>query len=289
MKDSNRGRGSGHGKAGRPALDVHGIAERIVNGSTYDLSEAMVFHSEELVYGSFLPFRVRFERAEEFDGYTNALVCETTFAVDLSRGPEEAVASFDRNLETAFSRHGLLSTREEAGRRRDAIRVFNAVKAAAERVMRRKGGSMLTKKDLERIGREAEAEFGKECVCGGHEKNCKHPCKEQGSTECPIARKAGKQKPMTLSFIKKHLLMGSAFRIPAKRLQVVADRIDRKSQKYVYELRFFQRDYTKSPAETQSYETAPLRIKMRNDDWKSIAKRFDKAVEGLRFNEFPRK
>jgi hypothetical protein len=95
--------------------------------------------------------------------------------------------------------------------------------------------------------------------------------------------------PPPISQLKRFLLDKSGYRIPVKRFKIVADRVDRKSQKYVYELRFFQKDYTKTPADDQSYERAAFRLPMKGFDEKKTAARFDKAVAGLKFNAFEEK
>lgn len=115
--------------------------------------------------------------------------------------------------------------------------------------------------------------------CGG--KSCR--CSE--NKQC----KDEKPQPPTIDAIKRSLLFESDYAIPVKRFKVVADRVDTKSGKWVYELRFFQKDYTKSPIETQSYEAAPFRISMKGDTWTKAGRRFDKVVESLRFNTFKRK
>ena len=129
--------------------------------------------------------------------------------------------------------------------------------------------------------------------CKGDERKCKHPFKEQGKAgKCPVAKKAGKEErpqPPTIDAIKRSLLFESKYAIPVKRFKVVADHVDTKSGKWVYELRFFQKDYTKSPIKTQSYETVPFRIRMKGDTWTKAGKRFDRAVENLRFNTFGKK
>jgi hypothetical protein len=88
------------------------------------------------------------------------------------------------------------------------------------------------------------------------------------------------------SALKRILIGGSRYRIPVKRLKVMHGRKDAKSRRYVYELRFFQKDYSKTPADTQSYESAVLRIPMKEFDPNSAVSRFDKAVSELKFNEF---
>ena len=65
------------------------------------------------------------------------------------------------------------------------------------------------------------------------------------------------------------------------------DKTDRKSRKFVYELRFFQKSYKSD--ETQSYERSVLRVRMNGDCDERILDRFDKAVSELRFNEFKEK
>lgn len=123
------------------------------------------------------------------------------------------------------------------------------------------------------------------------------PLKEEKKTELkpkidkPAEKKArpdGSAKkrpaPRPLRVIKECLVRASKYRIPVKRFQIVVDHVDTKSRKYVYELRFFQKDCSKNPG--QPYEPAILRIGFGDDDFVRIAKRFDKIVEGLRFNTF---
>lgn len=131
---------------------------------------------------------------------------------------------------------------------------------------------------------------------------CESHCRKQGKEGCALdkSKKAEKKpkdkaedkeapKPPTIDTIKQSLLFESKYAIPVKRVKVVADHVDTKSRKWVYELRFFQKDYTKSPIDTQSYEAVPFRIGMIGDTWTKAGRRFDKAVEGLRFNTFRKK
>lgn len=95
------------------------------------------------------------------------------------------------------------------------------------------------------------------------------------------------ESPPKLAGFKEWLLAHSRYAIPKTRFQILADRVDRKSQKYVYELRFFQKSYKND--ETQSYERSVLRVRMNGDRDERILDRFDKAVSELRFNEFKEK
>jgi hypothetical protein len=119
----------------------------------------------------------------------------------------------------------------------------------------------------------------KECAgkCDG---KCKTGKKDVSFSKVLASRKA-------LEGLKQFLLKGSSYAVPSTRFKVLFDKVDRKSQKFVYELRFFQKNYRKD--ETQSYERALLRIRMDGDCGDLIVKRFDKAVGELRFNEFPKK
>ena len=101
-------------------------------------------------------------------------------------------------------------------------------------------------------------------------------------------KKAGDVRPPSIESLKRELLAQSQYKVPYHRLRIVADKDDRKSRKWVYELRFFQRDCTHH--KDQPYEPVPFRIRMdRVIDAKLAGKRFDKAVEGLRFNKFEKK
>lgn len=95
------------------------------------------------------------------------------------------------------------------------------------------------------------------------------------------------KSPPQLKVFKGYLLDNSKYAIPSTRFQILADRVDRKSQKYVYELRFFQKSYKND--ETQSYERSVLRVRMNGDCDERILKRFDKAVADLKFNTFKEK
>ena len=111
------------------------------------------------------------------------------------------------------------------------------------------------------------------------------PRKATGSKKAASPRGA-KLVPMAVGKLKDILLKLSKYCVSKKRLKVVFDKINRKSGKFEYELRFFQKDYSRSPIETQSYELARFRVPFDKFDETLAVRRFDKVVEGLRFNSF---
>ena len=121
---------------------------------------------------------------------------------------------------------------------------------------------------------------------------CERPKDECGKCKCKKDKMVGNAvKALTtkkaLDGFKQFLLKNSRYVVPSTRFKVLFDRVDRKSQKFVYELRFFQKNYRKD--ETQSYEMAYLRVRINGDRDDLIVKRFDKAVSELKFNEFQEK
>lgn len=114
----------------------------------------------------------------------------------------------------------------------------------------------------------------------------KKACKCKG--KCKAGKKAGDILPPSIESLKRELLAQSQYKVPYHRLRIVADKVDRKSRKWVYELRFFQRDCTHH--KDQPYEPVPFRIRMgKVIDARLAGKRFDKAIESLKFNTFDRK
>ena len=93
------------------------------------------------------------------------------------------------------------------------------------------------------------------------------------------------KSPPQLKGFKEYLLDNSKYDIPSTRFQILADRVDKKSQKFVYELRFFQTNFKKA----ESYESVPFRVRMNGDCDERILNRFDKAVADLKFNTFKEK
>lgn len=100
--------------------------------------------------------------------------------------------------------------------------------------------------------------------------------------------KKGKIRPV-VDDLKKTVLECSKYAVPSSRVKFVYDREDKKHRNHVYEVRFFQKSYKSASAETQSYERAELNVRSGGDRDDLVAKRFDKLVEGLKFNEFPAK
>lgn len=132
-----------------------------------------------------------------------------------------------------------------------------------------------------------------------YEKKCAGECKAKCDGKCckakPIAMKPKVKPAKAVNFVdtppklkefKDFLLKYSKYDIPSSRFQILADRVDRKSQKYVYELRFYQKSYKSVPADKRSYETSVLRVRMNGDRTERILDRFDKAVGELKFNSF---
>lgn len=129
---------------------------------------------------------------------------------------------------------------------------------------------------------------------------CDHPCKEQGKAgRCPISKtitlkpkvKPCNRKPVVpvIDDLKKTVLECSKYAVPSSRVRFVAFRVDVKHQNLVYEIRFYQKSTKSVPVDKQSYEPAYLNVRMHGDRDDLLARRFDKIVENLRFNEFPEK
>lgn len=119
-------------------------------------------------------------------------------------------------------------------------------------------------------------------------KEFKKPVKQ---VKKPTAKQKPGKKRVTpvIDDLKKTVLECSKYAIPSSRVKFVADHVDVKHGNFVYEVRFFQKSYKSVPAETQSYERALLNVRTGGDRDDLIAKRFDKLVEGLKFNSFPEK
>ena len=172
-------------------------------------------------------------------------------------------------------------TKEEDARnkaeRNAAVREFNE---AAESLDRKVDKDIV--RQLKRILLKKKAEYEgscrKECKCG----KCR--CHKERKVENAVNALTTKKQ---LDGFKKWLLDNSKYAIPSTRFQVLFDKVDRKSRKFVYELRFFQKSYKND--ETQSYERSVLRVRMNGDCDERILDRFDKTVSELRFNEFKEK
>lgn len=104
----------------------------------------------------------------------------------------------------------------------------------------------------------------------------------------PDKAKKAKVVPV-IDDLKRTVLECSGYAVPSSRVRFVAYRVDPKHGNFVYEVRFYQKSTKSVPAEKQSYEPAYLNVRMHGDRDDLIAKRFDRIVEGLRFNEFKRK
>lgn len=128
----------------------------------------------------------------------------------------------------------------------------------------------------------------KACKCKGKcNGKCKGKCKADRKKPLRMNKACGILPP-TIESLKRELLAQSQYKVPYHRLRIVADKVDRKSRKWVYELRFFQRDCTHH--KDQPYEPVPFRIRMgKVVDAKLAGKRFDKAIESLKFNTFDKK
>lgn len=126
--------------------------------------------------------------------------------------------------------------------------------------------------------------------CG---KPCKVTLKPVDKKACEKVRKAVKAKKAkvvpVIEDLKRTVLECSRYAVPSSRVRFVAHRVDPKHQNLVYELRFYQKSTKSVPVEKQSYEPAYLNVRMHGDRDDLLARRFDKIVENLRFNEFPAK
>jgi hypothetical protein len=101
-------------------------------------------------------------------------------------------------------------------------------------------------------------------------------------------KKAARVLPV-LKDLKKTVLECSKYAVPPSRVRFVYDREDRKHGNHVYELRFYQKSYKNGKSSELSYEPARLVVRSAGDCYELIAKRFDKAVAGLKFNRFKTK
>lgn len=190
--------------------------------------------------------------------------CREGFVCLLSESLSDSVDAFDKKVGGLFAvRFPTKKEAEELSRgRKEAVECYRKAEPAVRRLVR---DNALTGKAVADI-------------LGG-----------RGGRSCESENSVGTADAAGMpaaSALKRLLIGGSRYRIPVKRLKVVFDRTDRKSQMYVYELRFFQKDYTKTPADTQSYESAVFRLPMKAFDQKKAIARFDKAVSELKFNEF---
>lgn len=122
---------------------------------------------------------------------------------------------------------------------------------------------------------------------------CKVTLKPVDKKACEKVRKAVKAKKAkvvpVIEDLKRTVLECSRYAVPSSRVKFVAFRVDVKHQNLVYELRFYQKSTKSVPVDNLSYEPAYLNVRMHGDRDDLIAKRFDKIVENLRFNEFPKK
>lgn len=124
-------------------------------------------------------------------------------------------------------------------------------------------------------------------------KPCKVTLKPVDRKACEKVRKAVKAKKAkvvpVIEDLKKTILECSRYAVPSSRVRFVAYRVDVKHQNLVYEIRFYQKSTKSVPVDKQSYEPAYLNVRMHGDRDDLLARRFDKIVENLRFNEFPEK
>ena len=124
-------------------------------------------------------------------------------------------------------------------------------------------------------------------------KTCKVTLKPVDKKACEKVRKTVKAKKAkvvpVIEDLKKTILECSRYAVPSTRVRFVAFRVDVKHQNLVYEIRFYQKSTKSVPVDKQSYEPAYLNVRMHGDRDDLLARRFDKIVENLRFNEFPEK
>lgn len=197
-----------------------------------------------------------------------------SFVSFLSADKCASVKAFDEKVANLAGMRFL--TKEEAAKaakeREEAVEYYKKAEPVVRDLIKEKAA--VTKKAVdERIRKSCAGKCGK---CKRHED------KKDATFSGVLSSKSA------LEGLKQFLLKTSRYAIPSNRFQVLFDREDRKSQKFVYELRFFQKGGCRKD-ETVSYEMVPLRIRMDGDRGDLIAKRFDKAVSELRFNEFPEK
>lgn len=143
------------------------------------------------------------------------------------------------------------------------------------------GIRFLTKQQKALRDKYAGKSDGKACPDG---KQDEKPEKKAGKPE----KKAGKVFPI-LKDLKKTVLECSKYAVPSSRVRFVYDHEDKKHGNHVYELRFYQKSYKNGKPSELSYEPARLVVRSAGDRDDLIAKRFDKAVAGLKFNQFKTK
>ena len=160
--------------------------------------------------------------------------------------------------------------------RREAVEYYKKAEPVVREFISR--DAPFDKSDVDERIKELEGKCAKKCSkkCG----KCR--CHKDKKVENAVIFL---KSPPQLKGFKEYLLDNSKYAIPSTRFQILADHVDRKSQKFVYELRFFQANFRK----TDSYESVPFRVKMNGDCDERILRRFDKAVADLKFNTFKEK
>lgn len=249
------------------------LIQKLFDGSKYaiDRGEMSAYRRSNLDTDDGLAYE--FVASVEQRNETATYVYHESFIAFLYASFAKTVRLFDEKVASLKGIQFL--TKEENARnlkeRKEAVEYYKKAEPVVRDLIKEKVD--VTKESIdERIGRKCPGKCGK-CKC--------HKDKAVDKFVKVLTSKKA------LEGFKQFLLKSSKHEIPSTRLQVLFDRTDRKSQKFVYELRFFQRSYRKD--ETQSYESVPLRVRMDGDSGDLIAKRFDKAVSELRFNEFTEK
>lgn len=269
--------------AGKSVSDESGspLVRRLFAGSRYaiDPGEMSAYRHPELD----TPYSIAFEFVARGESKSEGVTvsCQEGFVAFAYRSFEKTVRLFDEKV--ASMRCVRFLTKEEAS---DPEKRGETAACGPEESPQQPSGDA-----AEALNRFLFSFSPAGCGNGRTgERKRSGPCDGAGGrpakTSEPARSPASAYEPPSASALKRLLIGGSRYRIPVKRLKVMQGRKDTKSQRYVYELRFFQRDYTKTPADTQSYESAVLRIPMKAFDPNSAIARFDKAVSELKFNEF---
>lgn len=126
----------------------------------------------------------------------------------------------------------------------------------------------------------------------------KYRCKDAKTAKNPVERPVEKpvektvenrSVPLSAKDLKSMVLERSKYEVPSSRVKFVRQFSDLKHRNHVYELRFFQKSYKSMKSSENKYEPAKLVVRMRGDRDELVARRFDKAVAGLKFNRFKTK
>lgn len=252
-----------------------------------DPGEMSAFHRPDLSE-SFGEMPLQFvSRFDSGDDSCRVSCTESFVSVMYADDMERSVREFDEKVASMRQIRFLTKERVEMDRVLAAER-FRAEAPSVEKCIRRcsAAGRLPTAAEiLRQVASDGRRISSAESSCGKDGKARSVPPSTGVASEKPVGTDGAAGMP-SASALKRLLIGGSRYRIPVKRLKVMQGRKDAKSRRYVYELRFFQKDYSKTPADTQSYESAVLRIPTKEFDPNSAVSRFDKAVSELKFNEF---